>query len=434
MSVSVPALNLNTNTVTITAWIKINELESYPGIFAWTGSGENRAQFLLGDHNNQLSYFWNDDFEVSPLVVPSNQWTFVALVVSPTDTIVYMATNSTLASWTNANANASAGFTSASSLANSPFGRYSGGIDEVAIFNQTLTGLQIGNLVLASLATLPAVTLTAPADGGSVSASPNILLTASVATNGHAIGAVKFYDSAALLGQSATPPYQFTWTGATTGIHTLLAQVSYDGSSTISSSPANITVTNAAINLTPTNIVALLSGTNFTLSWPADHLGWRLQAQTNPPGVGISTNAANWFTVVGSTNAAATNLTIIRTNGSVFYRLIIHNICGANGAALVVPFIIHQSNQLAAQVARSSVFSSPSRKFSFDGVKRTEHLCTPETGLYAGHRGLAAKHILRRRRINLGLMTVLKSRSQGHSTGIREILLPRDDSFTTPAD
>lgn len=322
-SVSVPALNLNTNTVTMTAWININALEYYPGIFTWEGSGGSRAQLLLGDHNNQLAFYWNGNLQVSSLVVPSNQWTLVALAVSSTNTILYMATNSTLASWTNTSPNANAAFNSASLLGNSPYGRYSGGMDEVAIFNQTLTGSQIGNLVSASLATLPAVILTAPADGSTLSASPNILLTASVTTNGHAIGAVKFYDSATLLGQSTVPPYQFTWTGATTGIHTLLAQVTYDGSSTISSSPANITVTNAVtVNTTPTNIVASVSGTNLTLSWPFDHIGWRLLSQTNNLANGISRNTNDWATITGSASTNLITIPIIRTNKAGFFRLI----------------------------------------------------------------------------------------------------------------
>jgi hypothetical protein len=168
------------------------------------------------------------------------------------------------------------------------------------------------------------VTLTAPVDGSTLSGSPNILLTASVTTNSHAIGAVKFYDSAALLGQATTPPYQFTWTGATSGIHTLLAQVKYDGSSTISSSPANITVTNAAssINLTPTNIVASVSGTNLNLSWPFDHIGWRLIAQTNNLANGISRNTNDWATVSGSASTNLVAIPIIRTNKTEFYRLI----------------------------------------------------------------------------------------------------------------
>lgn len=69
----------------------------------------------------------------------------------------------------------------------------------------------------------------------------------------------------------------------------------------------------------PTNITYASSGGNLTLSWPADHTGWRLETQTNSQAVGLSTN---WFTV---SDSATTNQMIIplnATNGSVFFRLV----------------------------------------------------------------------------------------------------------------
>jgi autotransporter-associated beta strand protein len=58
---------------------------------------------------------------------------------------------------------------------------------------------------------------------------------------------------------------------------------------------------------------------NLTLSWPLDHIGWRLQAQTNPPGSGIGTN---WADICG---VAGTNQCLVPldpANGSVFFRLV----------------------------------------------------------------------------------------------------------------
>jgi hypothetical protein len=323
-SVTVPALNLNTNTVTITAWINYNGGTNSSGIFSWQGTGDARGQFLFDNGGTNLSCYWNGDFQFSDFTVPTNLWTFVALVVSPTHTLIYMATNSTLAAWSNPIANAAAAFNSTALIGDNPYGRFNGAIDEVAVYNQSLTASQISNLLSAATTALPVVTLTAPADGSSFSASSNILLTASVATNGHAIGNVQFYNGAALLSQSTTPPYQFTWSGATTGIHTLLAQVTYDGSSTISSLPANITVTNAAItvNTTPTNILAKVSGTNLTLSWPADHIGWRLLTQTNNLANGISGNMNDWGTVANSASTNLVTIPINPTKPTEFYRLI----------------------------------------------------------------------------------------------------------------
>jgi hypothetical protein len=74
-----------------------------------------------------------------------------------------------------------------------------------------------------------------------------------------------------------------------------------------------------AINLNPTNILYSISNHELTLSWPVDHLGWILQAQTNRLSVGINTN---WVGVSGSAGTNQVILPINPTNGCVFYRLI----------------------------------------------------------------------------------------------------------------
>jgi photosystem II stability/assembly factor-like uncharacterized protein len=327
-SVSVPALNLNSTNMTFTAWVRRSGAQYYTGIVSWNSGGPTIIDLGFGNSDGRLTYIRNNSvYNSSSLIVPDGQWTFVALALTSSNAVLYLATNSTLASYTITRSDAaSTVFTNTASIGYAPYGNsyFNGGIDEVAVFNQVLTPTQLTNLITAAATALPAVTLTAPVDGSTLSGSPNILLTASVTTNSHAIGAVKFYDSAALLGQATTPPYQFTWTGATSGIHTLLAQVTYDGSSTISSSPANITVTNAAssINLTPTNIVASVSGTNLNLSWPFDHIGWRLIAQTNNLANGISRNTNDWATVSGSASTNLVAIPIVRTNKTEFYRLI----------------------------------------------------------------------------------------------------------------
>lgn len=69
----------------------------------------------------------------------------------------------------------------------------------------------------------------------------------------------------------------------------------------------------------PANLVMHLSGNQLQLSWPADHLGWRLEMQTNALHRGLGTN---WVTVPNSTNMATTNLMLNFTNSSVFLRLV----------------------------------------------------------------------------------------------------------------
>jgi autotransporter-associated beta strand protein len=69
----------------------------------------------------------------------------------------------------------------------------------------------------------------------------------------------------------------------------------------------------------PTNILYSVSSNVLTLSWPADHTGWRLQAQTNAPGLGLGTN---WADVADSTNVNQLTFPMNPANGSVFYRLV----------------------------------------------------------------------------------------------------------------
>jgi polygalacturonase len=68
-----------------------------------------------------------------------------------------------------------------------------------------------------------------------------------------------------------------------------------------------------------TNLSFQPSGNQLQLSWPADHLGWRLQIQTNSLDQGLG---SSWVTVPNSTNTTSANILINPANGSVFLRLI----------------------------------------------------------------------------------------------------------------
>jgi hypothetical protein len=71
------------------------------------------------------------------------------------------------------------------------------------------------------------------------------------------------------------------------------------------------------VNTNPPTLATSQSGNSLTLSWPADHAGWRLVAQTNNTGLGT-----NWFTVSNSTNVLSVTVPIVPGNPCVFYRLV----------------------------------------------------------------------------------------------------------------
>jgi autotransporter-associated beta strand protein len=92
---------------------------------------------------------------------------------------------------------------------------------------------------------------------------------------------------------------------------------SYSWNNTLSTD-GSITLVSGGMVTTPTNIVTSVTGNTLNLSWPADHLGWSLQVQTNPLSVGLYTN---WFIVLGSTATNSVPVQMNANNGSVFYRL-----------------------------------------------------------------------------------------------------------------
>ena len=78
------------------------------------------------------------------------------------------------------------------------------------------------------------------------------------------------------------------------------------------------------VSARPTSMISpplqmALNGGQLQFTWPPDHTGWRLVAQTNSLNTGLGTN---WFTVGSSTNVNQMSVPIVATNGSVFYRLV----------------------------------------------------------------------------------------------------------------
>ena len=74
----------------------------------------------------------------------------------------------------------------------------------------------------------------------------------------------------------------------------------------------------APANPVPTNLVAVLADHALTLTWPADHIGWRLETQTNALATGLGTN---WSTWPGSTTTNAITVPVNPGDPTVFFRL-----------------------------------------------------------------------------------------------------------------
>lgn len=71
-------------------------------------------------------------------------------------------------------------------------------------------------------------------------------------------------------------------------------------------------------SLSPASLTPAVTDGGLELGWPADHIGWRLEAQTNTLAVGLGTN----WTPLGYAATNAANLPISPGAASVFYRLV----------------------------------------------------------------------------------------------------------------
>jgi Concanavalin A-like lectin/glucanases superfamily/Immunoglobulin I-set domain len=181
---AMPALNLNTNKVTVTAWI--NPATSQPDFAGIVLSRFNdRAVGLtMGGAGygtaDQLVYTWNNNSQdtwgfFSGLGIPPGQWSFVALVVDPAQAVLYVYNTSSQASATNAIAHVVEQWDGAIIVGGDPgnsVGRtFDGVIDEVAIFNRALSPMEILNLYNGVPKTVPNVSISIQKVG------PNVVLS-----------------------------------------------------------------------------------------------------------------------------------------------------------------------------------------------------------------------------------------------------------------
>jgi len=109
---------------------------------------------------------------------------------------------------------------------------------------------------------------------------------------------------------------------AVTGLAVTLPGGGYVWNNNIAAN-GSITLTSggvSSVNMSPVSISTSLSGKTLTLSWPSDHIGWQLEAQTNALNIGINKN--NWYVIPGSGSVTSVPVSIDTTQPTVFYRLI----------------------------------------------------------------------------------------------------------------
>jgi len=161
--VTAPALNLDTNAITIIAWLHpFAHITSAAGVVFSRDSTYPVGLGYLGTRfpQDEIGYTWNKDnantyYWPSKLFVPPGQWSFVALTIAPTGAILYLGTNGILVSSTNAIAHDVERWDGPTAIGadtlSVPGTVFNGEMDEVAVFNYTLSPAQVGALYSTAL-------------------------------------------------------------------------------------------------------------------------------------------------------------------------------------------------------------------------------------------------------------------------------------------
>lgn len=92
------------------------------------------------------------------------------------------------------------------------------------------------------LASIPTLTLTAPASGASYTAPATVTLAASVTPSGQTIRKVQFFNGPLWLGEQTTPPYFLVWSNVGVGSYKLSAQAIGEPAGSVVVSPTVLLV------------------------------------------------------------------------------------------------------------------------------------------------------------------------------------------------
>ncbi|HWQ91798.1 MAG TPA: LamG-like jellyroll fold domain-containing protein, partial [Clostridia bacterium] len=155
--ITLPALNLNTNTVTLTAWINPGLPQADAGVIFCRGSGTVAGMQFTGnvDQNGwrTLGYTWNNEGGTwtwnSRIAPPPGIWSMVALVITPTNASIYMYNAYGLKAVNRPYNHVNQAFSAPTLIGEDSHNgnrQFDGLIDEVAIYSQSLSQDQLTSL------------------------------------------------------------------------------------------------------------------------------------------------------------------------------------------------------------------------------------------------------------------------------------------------
>jgi hypothetical protein len=188
--VRIPGLNLNTNTVTITTWVKPNGGQaSLAGLIMQrvqtTSPNIGTTAGLVFDASPGLNLAYNWDGDGATYNVPTSrglvdgQWNFVALIISPTSATLYIPNGTDPTPYVYQHNHGALKFEGTTALGTDiTKNGFSGSIDEVAIFNRSLGLGEVYSEYTAATGTNPPVVFADPqSPAGTLYAGDSLKLT-----------------------------------------------------------------------------------------------------------------------------------------------------------------------------------------------------------------------------------------------------------------
>jgi hypothetical protein len=331
--VRIPALNINTNTLTITAWVKATNSQPLGAGLVVCRAGTTAAGLIIdGVYGGYgLGYAWADAdgaYNWSPSSdsglpqLPDSEWAFVGLVVQPSQAEIYICDKDNYANFTsvvNAFTHVNQAFDGITLLGSDPYNsnrKFNGAIDEVAIFNRALSSGELYTQYASAVGGVPPKVFTDLIPPTEVIEGNPLVITVDA---------------------GGTPPLTYTWSkngttvGTTTnGVLTITGATLGDSGSyevtiansvgNVSSGPVTVTVSQStAPEVTETygfQNRTLYPGGSLTMSVVASGGGLKYQWYKDAIAIDGATSSSLRFSSLATTNGGDYSLTITNTLGS----------------------------------------------------------------------------------------------------------------------
>jgi hypothetical protein len=313
-----PGVITNLSDFSLTAWVNISVPADWARIIDF-GSGPSTYLFLAPRSGSGVYRFaittngYGAEQQISgPKALPIGGWHHVAVTLSGDKGVLYLdgapvGTNSAMTLKPAALNLTTQNWIGRSQFSGDPY--LNGAVDDLRIY--------AGALAPGEMATL--IEPLAPPTGlNAAGGDGRAVLTWDKTTHagGYNVAAATNLAGPYTLKATRLAGLTFTDTNLQNGV---IYYYVVSATNTVGVSPNSAPVSVRPVSLIPPALSSTQKGNQLRITWPADHTGWRLQAQTNGLETGLGTN---WVDVPATASTNTATLPVESLNPAVFYRLV----------------------------------------------------------------------------------------------------------------